>query len=114
MLFEIDTGASISAISKEKLDQIGQLKYLLLIKTPRKFQSYQGSVMTPLGVLKVDAKHRHHSERLDLYVFGGRNKPIIGRDWIKTFDLIAVNMKPRESIYFISSREKYVRKLLNA
>lgn len=47
--------------------------------------------MIPLGVLKVNVELGQRQQELDLYVFGGNIKPIVGRDWIEAFKLVTIN-----------------------
>ncbi|XP_044592420.1 uncharacterized protein K02A2.6-like isoform X2 [Cotesia glomerata] len=83
---ELDTGSPVSAISKGTYDKCFKNKNMLT--SNRKFKSYQGDVMKPLGFIMVNVEHKNRMHELKLYVFQGNNNPIVGRDWIQELELL--------------------------
>ncbi|CAD6222954.1 GSCOCG00005320001-RA-CDS, partial [Cotesia congregata] len=110
--FEIDTGASISAISTE-IWKKSQLKNLPLQRTERKFKAYQGAIMIPVGLIEVNVCYGSINKKKELHVFTGSSKPIVRHEWIKEFGLIKITKcKDFESINSINDREISISKLI--
>ena len=87
--FEVDTGSPISAISRHIFDNSRLLSKLELHKTPRVFKTFHEKCIVPCGVLNVHVIHRNKNYALELFVLPGENEtPIIGRQWLRTLDLI--------------------------
>ena len=57
MVFEVDTGSPISAVSKYKFKNSDCLQRLSVIKSNTHFKSYQGHNILPLGIIKVKVIH---------------------------------------------------------
>ena len=81
---EVDTGASLSVINEQVLEDIKKVdSKLVLQKTNVIFKSYSGEPITPLGKIKVCVQYDNQMEYLELYVIKGRNKTnLMGRDWL--------------------------------
>lgn len=82
---EIDTGSPISAISENVFREY--FSHRKLNKNELSLKSYDGSVLNPLGYVKVSAKYNDCTKLLDLYVFANGGLPILGRNWIKELDI---------------------------
>lgn len=83
--FEIDTGSPVTAFSKEFFVNVGfECK---LEKTNRKFQSYSGEPIIPIGKIYVNVEFDNECKTLELFIFPGEGLPIIGRDWMAVFKI---------------------------
>ncbi|EZA55682.1 hypothetical protein X777_04191 [Ooceraea biroi] len=91
ILFEIDSGSPVSAISKGQLKKYEQLMKLKMHTTSRKFKTYAGDVIVPVGILKVHVTFHCKNFVLCSFVFDGNSVPILGRDWLDTLDILKVN-----------------------
>lgn len=68
LLFELDTGLAVSAVSIESIQKMKELRKLNLIKTQRRFRSYQGDTMVPLGIIEVTVRYKSNKQMLELFV----------------------------------------------
>ena len=89
--FEVDTGSPVSAISENKLNEFDSLKSLKVNPTNRRFKSYNGDSLVPLGVVMVQVGNPSNHitcKELELFIFSGKSVPIVGRDWLKALGLV--------------------------
>ena len=86
--FQIDTGSPITAISKRYRDNNSVFKTVKLRETDRKFKSYTGDPIIPVGILEVNIKNNVVQRKLELFVMPGNGVPIIGRDWLSFLNII--------------------------
>ena len=89
--FEIDTGSPISAVSNKVMQRSQELSTVKLNETSRKFKTYTGDIIKPLGIMTVNVKYRGKVNKLELFVFPGESIPIIGRDWLNVFDIFKID-----------------------
>lgn len=80
--FQVDTGAGVSVISKKELEYYKFSDVKELCKTDVTLKTYNGSVIIPLGILKVKVKYKDCVEFMKLYVVNNGGPPIVGRDWL--------------------------------
>lgn len=80
--FEVDTGSPISAISTQEFRENPIFKSMKLCDSNRKFKSYTGSPIIPLGILEVEVNYNDKRRNLELFVLPGSSEPIMGRQWI--------------------------------
>lgn len=78
--FEIDTGSPISAIPEKLFKENESFSNLQLNHTDRKFRSYSGTSIIPLGILKVNVQVRKHYDNFKLLMISGTGGPIVGRE----------------------------------
>lgn len=83
--FQIDTGASISAIS-EKLYR-SKFDHLKLLPTSKSFYFYNGVQVNPVGKIDVNIKYKGLQNRLTIYVMKNGGPPIVGRDFLNIYNL---------------------------
>lgn len=98
VMFELDTGSNITAISKKFYDQ--NLSFIKLQLTDVKFKSYNGSIIKPVGVAKTKVCFNGVNKMLDLYVINDGGPPILGRVWLSS---LPIQIKIDDEIKLIQS-----------
>ncbi|CAI6365252.1 unnamed protein product [Macrosiphum euphorbiae] len=80
--FQIDTGSSITAISYDEFMKV-KFKTKDLINSDISLKGYTGTLIEPVGFLRVKVLFKDHVvQDLKLYIIKGNGPPIVGRDWI--------------------------------
>jgi len=51
-------------------------------------KAYNGSIIIPVGILKVKVKYKNHFELLSLYIIVDGGPPIIGKDWLTRLKIL--------------------------
>ncbi|XP_057318279.1 uncharacterized protein K02A2.6-like [Microplitis mediator] len=87
-------GISFSQKFYEENKELGEI-----IPTDRRFKSYQGDVMCPVGVIKVNVSKGTIIRELELFVFPGISNPILGIDWIDALSLFEGKAKTHNFNY---------------
>lgn len=82
---ELDTGAAVSLISKEKYES--NLQHISLQPTDIILKTYMGEALAPVGVISVAVKLNNHSTRLPLYIVNSDGPPLFGREWLRAIKL---------------------------
>lgn len=113
MELELDTGSPISAIFNKEFTNNNIFKNLKLYNTERKFKSYTGSPILPLGILNVEVTYKDQSRNLELFVLPGASAPIMGRQWIRALSVPLAD-ESNNSIQNISDLSKLSEEILNA
>ncbi|XP_060800357.1 uncharacterized protein K02A2.6-like [Amyelois transitella] len=98
VLFEIDTGSRISAISKSFYDRF--FSSIPIIIDKMKLQSYTGDAIVPLGRIDVcvrcvgdDNTGRPSADALlPLFVIERGGPPLLGRRWLRELKLQSINL----------------------
>ncbi|XP_013172204.1 PREDICTED: uncharacterized protein K02A2.6-like [Papilio xuthus] len=90
MIFEIDTGSRISAVSKEFYDKY--FYNLPITKHNIKLQSYTGEAIVPLGYVTVRVTSGSGTTELPLFVIARGGPPLLGRVWLRKLNLDAINI----------------------
>ncbi|KAG7304583.1 hypothetical protein JYU34_011548 [Plutella xylostella] len=91
VLFEIDTGSKISAVSKSFYDQ--HLSNLTIEKDNIKLQSYTGDAIVPLGRVSVRVSCSGAGDAiLPLFIIEHGGPPLIGRTWMRELKLKSLNL----------------------
>ena len=85
MDMEIDSGASISAISHETFQQY--FSNSILSPTELLLKSYNGSYIKPFGTCKLEIVFNNLCHFLDFYVIENGGPPILGRNWMEVFKI---------------------------
>ena len=78
---ELDTGASLSLLSKSTYEQIPSLQ---LQPTDVQLKTYTGEVVQILGEVKVTVNYGKHKQQLVVYVVNGNGPNLMGRDWLSS------------------------------
>ncbi|XP_060881536.1 uncharacterized protein K02A2.6-like [Metopolophium dirhodum] len=84
--FQIDTGSSITALSYSDACRVN-LKLKDIQKSDISLKGYTGTLIIPMGYLKVSVKFHGKIEVLNLYIIKEGGPPIVGRDWIENLSL---------------------------
>ncbi|XP_008178248.1 uncharacterized protein LOC103307755 [Acyrthosiphon pisum] len=84
--FQIDTGSSITALSYSDACRVN-LKLKDIQKSDISLRGYTGTLIIPMGYLKVSVKFHGKIEVLNLYIIKEGGPPIVGRDWIENLSL---------------------------
>lgn len=84
MMFQIDSGASISAIS-DKL-YYAKFSHIKLRPTSKYLYFYNGIKVQPLGLLNVVIKYKNIENKLDFCVMKNGGPPIVGRNFLNMYN----------------------------
>ena len=76
---EVDTGASLTVISKITMKQIPHLE---ITPAAAKFRTYTGEVITPVGQANVNVKYEDQEKVLTVIVTPGSGPSLFGRNWL--------------------------------
>lgn len=91
IVFEIDTGSKISAVSKTFYDQ--HLSHLPIIQDDIRLQSYTGDAIIPLGRVSVSVScEGGEAVTLPLFVISRGGPPLLGRRWLRELQLKSINL----------------------
>ncbi|KAL0892417.1 hypothetical protein ABMA27_015532 [Loxostege sticticalis] len=77
---EIDTGSSVSCISKATYNKY--FKERKLESSDLIFKFYDGSSVKPLGIIKPMVQWNNKRKRLELFVIDGGTTSLLGRHWL--------------------------------
>ncbi|CAK1597910.1 unnamed protein product [Parnassius mnemosyne] len=83
--FEIDSGSAVTVIP-EKLYK-SHFKDIPLIVPHKRLMSYTGDSITCVGTIRLPVYYTNRSHTLDVYVVRDGGPPLLGRDFISTFQL---------------------------
>lgn len=81
LLFEIDTGASVTLISEETYNEHYQNSPLQ--KSSLRLKTYTGEPLQVLGQMTVTVSYHSQQGSYTLYVVKGAGPSLLGRDWLK-------------------------------
>ena len=80
---EVDTGAAVSLVSKDTVNNSPFLKCLPIQQTNVRLCTYTGQPVSVLGQLMVKVKHEEVQEIMPLQVVKGAGTTLLGRDWLQ-------------------------------
>lgn len=90
---ELDTGSAVSAMSEHLFLKL--FKHVSLVKTDLKLRCYNGEILVPCGIAKMNICSSGVNDTIDIVIIKSGGPPILGRDWfqkhkynIKNFNLI--------------------------
>ena len=84
---EVDTGAAVSLVSEDTVNNSPFLKCLPLQQTSVKLRTYTGQAVSVLGQLLVKVQYNNVTETVPLQVVRGSGTTLLGRDWLLKFRL---------------------------
>ena len=85
---EIDTGASVSIVSKQTLETVHEGTTSLVLKESAvKLQTYTGEVIGVCGSTMAPVEHNGQTVTLPLIVTVGNGPSLLGRDWLSVLRL---------------------------
>ena len=84
---EVDTGAAVSLVSEDTVNNSPFLKCLPIQQTNVRLRTYTGQPVSVLGQLMVKVKHEEMQEVMPLQVVKGAGTTLLGRDWLHKFRL---------------------------
>ena len=86
---EIDTGASVSLISRDTYTKLwlNQERRPKLQPSARRLRTYTGQELDVQGSVTVDVTYGSQSEKLPLLVVAGNGPSLLGRDWLQKIRL---------------------------
>ena len=86
--FELDTGASMTLISKKTLDELWMKENKPMLRsTSTRLRTYTGESLKVLGIAVVDVVYRDQLAKLKLVVINQDGPSLLGRDWLKAIKL---------------------------
>ena len=81
---ELDTGASMTLISKKTLDKLWPRETRPKLRsTSTRLRTYTGESLEVLGIAVVDVVYRDQQAKLKLVVVKQDGPCLLGRDWLK-------------------------------
>ncbi|XP_022829117.1 uncharacterized protein K02A2.6-like isoform X2 [Spodoptera litura] len=83
--FEIDSGSAVSVISKDTYNI--HFKRLPLSATNKKLFSYTGENIKTIGIVLLPISYLGRTHTLNVYIVHASGPPLLGRDFIRAFDL---------------------------
>lgn len=83
--FEIDSGSAVSVISENTYKS--HFKQLPLTVTTKRLFSYTGENIKTIGVVSLPVSYNGRTQVLNVYVVCANGPPLLGRDFIREFDL---------------------------
>ena len=84
---EVDTGAAVSLVSEDTVNNSPFLKCLPIQQTNVRLRTYTGQPVSVLGQLMVKVRHDEVQEIMPLQVVKGAGTTLLGRDWLQKFRL---------------------------
>jgi hypothetical protein len=103
---ELDTGASVSLISKRMYESLGWKSKLMPSKIV--LHTVTGQVLSVVGECKVTARYQNVTyDNLTLFVVDSEGPPLLGRDWLTKIPLDW----PKIKAVFQTSTDQEIRKL---
>ena len=85
---EVDTGASVSVISKDTYSKLWPSALAPPIESSDvQLQTYTGHSLPVLGTIDVDVSYKHQTAKLPLVVVEGNGPSLFGRDWLQHINL---------------------------
>ena len=99
--FLLDTGASVSCISKRVKDF--NFSSFPLIDTTKVLFGYNGVRIKPVGYIVVDMEFNNVKDKLKLFVIENGGSPLLGRDFFRKFNLNISLEKTGNSVLHIDS-----------
>lgn len=104
--FQLDTGASVSAISEEFYQENF---YMYKIYTSNKnLNVYNGTSLSTLGVIKLNLTYNNVTNTLEFFIIKNGGPPILGRDFMYHFGLGISNF---QGIHAVT--DNFVEKLVS-
>ena len=79
---EVDTGASMSIISKETYNRLWPDQKPTLRDSSITLRTYSGEQLTTEGTINVDVQYKDQKAHLQLVVGTGQGPSLLGRDWL--------------------------------
>ena len=80
---EVDTGATLSIISKSTYNRLWPREQAPTLRPSRaQLRTYTGEQIEVKGCISVDVVYGNQSKRLDLLVAAGEGPSLLGRDWL--------------------------------
>ena len=85
---ELDTGATLSRISKQTYHKLFPVGSLPLLKTSKaQLKAYTGEAIQILGEIEVAVQYKGQEKKLNLLVVTGEGPSLLGRDWFSQIKL---------------------------
>ncbi|CAK1588892.1 unnamed protein product [Parnassius mnemosyne] len=91
--FEIDSGSAVSVISEKTY--ITKFNYLPLSATNKKLLSYTGEHIQTIGLVSLPIEYSGISHTLSVYVVRNGGPSLLGRDFIRVFNLELAHAQPQ-------------------
>ena len=87
VLFEIDTGASVSLLSKDTFQRTWKKKRPPLEVSTTTLRTYTGQQIPVKGRAFVHVSHQGQTKTLSILVVSGKGPSLLGRDWIRDLNI---------------------------
>ena len=82
---EVDTGTAISCISKNTYQRF--FLHLQMSKSNLMLNFYDGSKISPIGLIKPTVSYAGRSKQLELFIIEGGTTSLLGRQWLAELDI---------------------------
>ena len=90
VLFQIDTGASLTLVSQDLYKSLSINKHLE--PSTLELRTYTGEEMKIHGTVNVTVKHDKQTMTLPIFVVEGHGPPLLGRNWLEKLKLDWLNI----------------------
>ena len=87
LTMEVNTGAAVSLVSEDTVNNSPFLKCLPLQQTSVRLCTYTGQAASVLGQVLVKVQYNNVNETVPLQVVKGSGTTLLGRDWLQKFRL---------------------------
>lgn len=101
---EFDTGATLSTISLNDYKNLNINKKTF--KTNMKLRTYTGEIFKPVGVSYVKCHYKDQTFYGKLYIINKNVDPILGRSWMKEFNIKLADIRTIETYEKVPKLEK--------
>ncbi|XP_044747447.1 uncharacterized protein K02A2.6-like [Coccinella septempunctata] len=95
---QIDSGASVSCMSENVFSKLYAHDHTLK-SSDQCLHFYNGTKVKPLGIFRANVEFRNIKNNIDFYVFKNGGPPIVGRDFLITY-----NMGIVDNVNFVNDR----------
>ena len=82
LVMEVDTGASVSLMSKTTYKQTWKGHLPHLNKSNIKLRTYSGEFLKVLGSITVDVAYENQNKQLPIIVIEGEGPTLLGKNWL--------------------------------
>jgi len=99
VVFEADTGASVSVCSEDFYNC--HFQKCKLEPSELVLSSYTNQPIVPLGKIKVNVLYGNVNREMDLYIIKAGSHPLVGRDWLRSLG-VEISFKNHDTLLEIS------------
>lgn len=104
--FELDTGSEVSTLTLD--DQKKLFPYKKIESCNISFKNFDQSISKPIGIVKnLNVLFNNLNKQVDVYIVTNNKPRILGRNWLKIFNLWPLNMNCNKIEYNVKVNDAY-------